>query len=70
MPLALTDVIGAMGGCFKIDTNRCLWGARELGMTTIDLARKLNLAQPTVSQAVRRGQEIAEDQGIMSHKKI
>jgi len=69
MPLALTDVIGAMGSCFKIDTNRCLWGARELGMTTVDLARKLNLAQPTVSQAVRRGQKIAEDQGLCLIKK-
>jgi putative transposase len=42
----------------------CYWGTRELGMTTVDLARKLNLAQPTVSQAVIRGQKIAEDQGL------
>ncbi len=42
----------------------CYWGARELGMTTVDLAKRLNLAQPTVSQAVIRGQKIAEDQGL------
>ena len=42
----------------------CYWGPRELGMTTVDLARKLNLAQPTVSQAVMRGQKIAEDHGL------
>jgi len=42
----------------------CYWGTRELGMTTVDLAKRLNLAQPTVSQAVIRGQKIAEDQGI------
>jgi hypothetical protein len=42
----------------------CYWGTRELGMTTVDLARKLNLAQPTVSQSVMRGQKIAEDQGL------
>jgi chromosomal replication initiation ATPase DnaA len=42
----------------------CYWGARELGMTTVDLARRLNLAQPTVSQAVMRGRKIAEDQGL------
>ena len=42
----------------------CYWGTRELGMTTVDLARKLNLAQPTVSQAVMRGQKIAEDHGL------
>jgi putative transposase len=42
----------------------CYWGVRELSMTTVDLARRLNLAQPTVSQAVIRGQKIAEDQGL------
>jgi len=42
----------------------CYWGTRELGMTTVDLAKRLNLAQPTVSQAVIRGQKIAEDQGL------
>ena len=42
----------------------CYWGTRELEMTTVELARRLNLAQPTVSQAVTRGQKIAEDQGL------
>jgi len=42
----------------------CFWGVREFGMTTVDLAKRLNLAQPTVSQAVMRGQKIAEDQGL------
>ena len=42
----------------------CYWGTRELGMTTVDLARRLNLAQPTISQAVVRGQKIAEDQRL------
>jgi len=42
----------------------CYWGARELGMTTVALAKKVNLAQPTVSQAILRGQKIAEDLGL------
>jgi REP element-mobilizing transposase RayT len=42
----------------------CYWGTREFGMTTVELAQRLNLAQPTVSQAVMRGQKIAEAQGI------
>ena len=42
----------------------CYWATRELGMTTVELARRLNLAQPTVSQAVIRGQKIAADQGL------
>jgi hypothetical protein len=39
----------------------CYWATRELGMTTIDLSKKLRLAQPTVSQSVKRGQNIAEE---------
>jgi len=42
----------------------CYWGTRELGMSTVELARRLNLAQPTVSQAVKRGQKIAEEMGL------
>ncbi len=32
----------------------CYWGTRELGMTTVELAKRLNIAQPSVSQAVIR----------------
>lgn len=42
----------------------CYWGTRELGMTTIELAKKLNLAQPTISQSAMRGREIAEGEGL------
>ena len=31
----------------KVRSLLCYWAARELGMTTVDLARRLNLAQPT-----------------------
>ena len=48
----------------KVRSLLCYWGTRELVMTTIDPARRLNLAQPTVSQAVMRGQKIVEDQGL------
>jgi len=33
-------------------------------MKTVELAKKVNLAQPTVSQAVSRGKKIAEKQGL------
>ena len=39
----------------------CYWGARELGMTTVKLGKRLNLAQPTISQSVVREQKIAQD---------
>ena len=33
----------------------CCWAKRELGITTVELARRLSLAQPTVSQSIDRG---------------
>ncbi|WP_235506230.1 transposase [Desulfatitalea tepidiphila] len=42
----------------------CFWATRELGMKTVELAEKLNLSQPTVSQSVQRGQKIARQQGF------
>jgi plasmid maintenance system antidote protein VapI len=35
-----------------------------LGMTTVVLAKKLNLARPTISHAVMRGRKIAEEEGL------
>jgi hypothetical protein len=35
-----------------------------LGMTTPELAKKLNLAQPTISQAAMRGWKIVEEEGL------
>ena len=35
-----------------------------LGMTTVELAKKLNLAQPTISQTAMRGRKIAEEEGL------
>jgi putative transposase len=42
----------------------CYWGTRELGMTTVELAKKLNLAQPTISQSAMRGRKIALEEGL------
>jgi chromosomal replication initiation ATPase DnaA len=42
----------------------CYWANRELGITTVELARRLNLAQPTVSQSVERGGRIAADKQL------
>ncbi|MBI5594284.1 MAG: transposase [Deltaproteobacteria bacterium] len=42
----------------------CFWGSRELGMSTIELAKKLNISQPTASQSVLRGLKIVEEQGL------
>jgi hypothetical protein len=42
----------------------CYWANRELGITTVELARRLNLAQPTVSQSVDRGERIATEKRL------
>lgn len=39
----------------------CFWGNRELGISTVELAKKLNISQPTVSQSVTRGQTIVKE---------
>jgi hypothetical protein len=36
----------------------CYWGTRELGMTTVALAGRLHLSQPTASQSALRGRKI------------
>jgi hypothetical protein len=35
-----------------------------LEMTTVALAKKLNLAQPTISRTAMRGRKIAEEEGL------
>lgn len=39
----------------------CFWASTELLMSKTDLAKRLNLSQPAVSIAVRRGEKIAKE---------
>ena len=39
----------------------CYWANRELGMSTVELSRRLRIAQPTVSQSVARGERTAAE---------
>ena len=39
----------------------CYWSSKELGMSMTDLAKRLNLTQPAISFAVRRGEKIARE---------
>jgi len=39
----------------------CYWASKELVMTKTDLAKRLNLTQPAISIAVRRGEKIARE---------
>lgn len=39
----------------------CYWANRELGMTTIEIAKRLHLCQSTVSRASARGEKLAKE---------
>jgi len=39
----------------------CYWALRELGISTVALSKLLGIAQPTVSQSVRRGEKIVSE---------
>lgn len=41
----------------------CYWAVRELGMSTIKLARKFNISDVAVGKSVKRGAEIARNEG-------
>lgn len=42
----------------------CYFATRELGLSTVELARRLHQSQPTVSQAVQRGEKIASEKSF------
>ncbi|UCD91128.1 MAG: transposase [Desulfobacterales bacterium] len=37
----------------------CFWAVRELGISTVDVAKKLGITQPAVSRLIQRGEKIA-----------
>ena len=43
----------------------CFWASKELGMSMTDLAKRLNLTQPAISIAARRGERIARENQYM-----
>jgi hypothetical protein len=42
----------------------CYWGARELGLSAVEISKKLNIASSTASESVARGRQIAVEQGL------
>ncbi|MGB5157971.1 hypothetical protein [Desulfobacterium sp. N47] len=42
----------------------CYWAARELGLSTLELSKKLGISQPTASQSAKRGEKIVKEKGL------
>ena len=42
----------------------CFWANRELGISTVELARRFKIAQPTVTQSVERGDRIVAEKKL------
>jgi len=41
----------------------CYWACRDLGMKTVELAERLKISQPSVSQSVQRGEKLCKERG-------
>ena len=42
----------------------CYWAARELGITTLELSKRLGISQPTASQSAKRGEKIVKEKQL------
>jgi hypothetical protein len=40
------------------------WGVRELGMSTVEMSRRLRISQPTASQSVKRGEKVGAEKKL------
>ena len=48
----------------KIPCVLCYWAARELGISTLALSKRLGISQPTASQSVKRGEKIVKEKQL------
>ena len=42
----------------------CYWAVRKLGLSATELARRIGMSQPAISQSVKRGEAIAKENGF------
>jgi len=58
------DQVKALGKSPQIVRARsllCFWAHRKLGMTTVEIGRRLNISQSAVSRSSMRGQKIERE---------
>jgi putative transposase len=42
----------------------CFWAVRELGMTTVEVSRRLGITQSAVTKAVYRGEKLVQEKDL------
>jgi REP element-mobilizing transposase RayT len=64
--MRIDDVIaaGRYKNVVKARSVLCYWGIRELGMSTVEMAKRLQVSQATISQSAMRGRQIAMKNGL------
>ncbi len=55
-----TEVLSSGRQPYKVQARSliCFWASRELGMSVVQLSKRLKISQPTVSQSAARGEKI------------
>ncbi len=61
MPPAQVTAFGKSPQTVKARSLLCFWAHRRLGMSTIEIARKLRISQPAVSRSSKRGEQIENE---------
>jgi hypothetical protein len=56
--------VGKQRRLVKARSVLCYWGTRELGLSAVEISKKLNIASSTASESVMRGRQIVEEQGL------
>lgn len=64
--LTLKDIVagGKQRRAVKARSVLCYWGARELGLSAVEISKKLNITSSTASESVARGRQIVEEQKL------
>ena len=67
--MPLTEVLreGKYARTVEARSVLCFWANRELGISTVELARRLKIAQPTVTQSVARGEKVVVEKRLIMH---
>jgi putative transposase len=52
---------GSYPGTVEARSILCYWAAREFGISTLELSKRLGVSQPTASQSVKRGEKSVKE---------